>query len=67
MVISSKVAACMNQPVALNRHLSIHECLTGLRNKPQYKQTIQILVVIIVSLVMELLIGGEIHPLTFCA
>ena len=41
VVISSKVVACASQPVAINGHLSIHGHLTGLRNKPQQKQTCQ--------------------------
>ena len=39
VVISSKMAACTSQPVGFNGHPSTHECLTGLRNKFQQKQT----------------------------
>ena len=39
VVISSKVAACTSQPVAVIEHSCTRECLTGLRNKPQQKQT----------------------------
>ena len=69
MVISSRVVACTSQPVAFNGHLSTHGCLTGLRNKPQQKQTCQHLAVVywqFVSLLMELSIDGEKCPLTWC-
>ena len=39
VVISSKVAAGTSQLVVFNGHPSTHEHLTGLRNKPQEKQT----------------------------
>ena len=59
MVISSKVVACTSQPVTFKGHLSTRGRLTGLRNKPQQKQTCQRLVVVywqLVSLLMELAI-----------
>ena len=62
MVISSRVVACTSQPVAFNGHVITHGCLTGLRNKPQQKQTHQHLVVVywqLVSLLMELSIDDE--------
>ena len=43
----SKVAACTNQPVALNEHPSTRGRLTGLRNKPQKKQTTQLVAVVL--------------------
>ena len=63
VVISSKVVACTSQPVAFNGHLSTHGRLTGLRNKPQQKQTCQQLAVVywqLVSLLMKLSIDGEV-------
>ena len=57
MVISSRVVACTSQPVAFNGHPSTRVRLTGLRNKPQQKQTCQHLAVVywrLVSLLMEL-------------
>ena len=62
MVISSKVVACTSRPVAVNGHMSTCGHLTGLRNKPQQKQTCQHLAVVywqLVSLLMELSIDGE--------
>ena len=62
VVISSKVVACTSQPVAFNGHPSTRGRLTGLRNKPQQKQTCQHLAVMywqLVSLLMELFIDGE--------
>ena len=63
VVISSKVVACTSQPVAFNGHLSTRGCLTGLRNKPQQKQTCQHLAVVywqlVISLLMELSIDSE--------
>ena len=62
LAISSKVAACRSQPVAFNRHSSTCEHLTGLINKPQKKQTCELLAVVywlIVSLLMELSIDNE--------
>ena len=70
VVIFSKVAACTSQPVAFNEHLSTHECLTGLRNKPQKMQTGQLLAVVLwqlVSLLIELSIGDEKRSLPLCA
>ena len=40
LMIFNNVTACTSQPVAFNGHLNTHEHLTGLRNKPQQKQTI---------------------------
>ena len=45
MVISSRVVACTSRPVAFNGHPSTRGRLTGLRNKPQQKQTCQHLAV----------------------
>ena len=62
VVISSKVVACTSQPVAFNGHPNTRGRLTGLRNKPQQKQTSQHLAVVywqLVSLLMELSIDGE--------
>ena len=70
MVISSRVIACTSQPVAFNGHPSTRGRLTGLRNKPQQKQTRQHLAVVywqLVSLLMELSIDGENCSLTWCA
>ena len=70
MVISSKVVACTNQPVAFNGHPSTRGRLTGLRNKPQQEQTSQHLAVVywqLVSLLMELSIDSENCYLTWCA
>ena len=70
VVIYSKVVACTSQPVAFNGHPSIHGRLTGLRNKPQQKQTCQYLAVMywqLVSVLMELSIDGENCSLTWCA
>ena len=70
MVISSKVVACTSQPVAFNGHPSTCGRLTGLRNKPQQKQTCQHLAVVywqLVSLLMELSIDCENCSLTWCA
>ena len=61
MVISSRVVAYTSRPVASNGHPSTRGRLTGLRNKPQRKQTCQHLAVVywqLVSLLMEL------YPLT---
>ena len=61
MVISSRVVACTSRPVAFNGHPSTRGRLTGLRNKPQQKQTCQHLAVVywqLVSLLMELSIDG---------
>ena len=69
-MISSKVFTCTSQPVAFNGHMSTHERLTGLRNKPQQKQTCQHLAVVywqLVSLLMELSIDGENCSLTWYA
>ena len=69
MVISSRVVAYTSQPVAFNGHPSTHGRLTGLRNKPQQKQTCQHLAVVywqLVSLLMELSIDGEKCSLTWC-
>ena len=41
VAISSKVAACISQPVAFNGHMSTRVHLIGLRHKPQQKQTHQ--------------------------
>ena len=52
--------ACTSQPVAFNGHPSTRGRLTGLRNKPQRKQTCQHLAVVywqLVSLLIELSIG----------
>ena len=62
VVIFSKVAACTSQPVAFNEHPSTHGRLRGLRNKPQKKQTSQLVAVVLrqlVSLLIELSIGDE--------
>ena len=62
MVISSRVVACTSRPVVSNGHLSTRGRLTGLRNKPQLKQTCRHLAVVywqLVSLLMELSIDGE--------
>ena len=70
MVISRRVVACTSQPVAFNGHTSTRGHLTGLRNKPQQKQTCQHLAVVywqLVSLLMELSIDGEKCSLTWCA
>ena len=70
MVISSRVVACTSQPVASNGHPSTRGRLTGLRNKPQQKQTCQHLAVVywqLVSLLMELSIDDENCSLTWCA
>ena len=70
VVIFSKVVACTSQPVAFIGHSSTRGCLTGLRNKPQQKQTCQHLAVVywqLVSLLMELFIDGENCSLTWCA
>ena len=70
MVISSRVVACTSRPVAFNGHPSTRGRLTGLRNKPQQKQTCQHLAVVywqLVSLLMELSIDGENCSLTWCA
>ena len=70
MVIFSKVAACTSQPMALNEHPSTRGHLTGLRNKPQKKQTSQLVAVVLrqlVSLLIELSIGDEKRSLPLCA
>ena len=64
VVISSKVVACTSQPVVFNGHLSTCGRLTGLRNKPQQKQTCQHLAV--VCLLMELSIDRDKCSLTWC-
>ena len=67
MVISSRVVACTSRPVASNGHPSTHGRLTGLRNKPQQKQSCQHLAVVywqLASLLMELSIDGENCSLT---
>ena len=69
VVIFSKVAACTSQPVALNEHLSTRGRLTGLRNKPQKKQTSQLVAVVLwqlVNLLIELSIGDEKRSLPLC-
>ena len=61
---------CTSQPVAFNGHPNTRGCLTGLRNKPQQKQTCQHLAVVhlqLVSLLMELSIDGENFSLKWCA
>ena len=70
MVILSRVVACKSRPVAFNGHPSTRGRLTGLRNKPQQKQTCQHLAMVywqLVSLFMELSIDGENCSLTWCA
>ena len=70
MVVSSRVVACISQPVAFNGDPSTRGCLTGLRNKPQQKQTCQHLAVVywqLVSLLMEVSIDGKNCSLTWCA
>ena len=70
MVISRRVVACTSRPVAFNGYPSTRGHLTGLRNKPQQKQTCQYLAVVywqLVSLLMELSIDGENCSLTWCA
>ena len=62
MVISSKVAACTSQPVAFSGHLSTGECLPGLRNKLQQKQTSQVLTVVIIMFVSP----GFKHYINLC-
>ena len=62
MVISSRVVACTSRPVAFSGHPSTRGRLTGLRNKPQQKQTCQNLAVVyrqLVSLLMELSIEAK--------
>ena len=59
---------CTSRPVASNGHPSTRGRLTGLRNKPQQKQTSQYLAVVywqLVSLLMELSIDGENCSLTW--
>ena len=66
VVIISKVAAYTSQPVAFNEHLSTR----GNRNKPQKKQTSQLVAVMLwhlVSLLIELLTGDEKRSLPLCA
>ena len=45
LMISNKVAACTSQSMVFSEHLSTCGRLTGLRNKPQPKQTGQLLMV----------------------
>ena len=69
-MIFSKVAACTSKPVALNEHPSTRGRLTGLRNKPQKKQTSQLVAVVLwqsVSLLIEVSIGDEERSLPLCA
>ena len=67
-MISSRVVACTSQSVAFNEHPSTRGRLTGLRSKPQQKQTCQHLAVVYWRLVlMELSIDGENGALTWCA
>ena len=47
VVIFSKVAACTSQPMAFNEHPSTRGRLTALRNKPQKKQTSQLVAVVL--------------------
>ena len=68
-MIFRKVAACKSQPVALNEHPSTRGHVTGLRNKPQKKQTSQIVAVLLlqlVSLLIDLSIGDEKRSLPLC-
>ena len=68
-MIFSKVAACTSQPVAFSEHLSTRGRLTGLRNKPQKKQTSQLVAVVLwqlVSLLIDLSIGDEKRSLPLC-
>ena len=44
-MIFSKVAACTSQPVEFSEHPSTLGHLIGLRNKPQKKQTNQVVAV----------------------
>ena len=70
VVIVSKVAAYTSQPVALNEQPSTHGRLIGLKNKPQKKQTCQLVAVVLwqlVSLLIELSIGDEKRSLPLCA
>ena len=48
MMINSKelVATCTSQPLAFSEHPSTHGFLTALGNKPQKKQTSQLLTVV---------------------
>ena len=63
-VVLSKVAACTSQPVAFSKHPSTRGRLTGLRNKPQKKQTSQLVAVVLRQLVS---IGDEKRSLPLCA
>ena len=47
VVIFSKAAACTRHPVAFNEYQSTRGCLTGLRYKPQKKQTSQLLAAVL--------------------
>ena len=49
MMINSKelIATCTSQPVAFCGHLSTHGFLTAVGNKPQKKQTSQLLAVVL--------------------
>ena len=70
VVIISKVAAYTSQPVSFNEYPSTRGRLTGLRNKPQKKQTSQLVAVMLwqlVSLLIELLTGDEKRSLPLCA
>ena len=58
-----------SQPVAFSGHPTTRGRLTGLRNKPQQKQTCQHLAVVywqLVNLLMELSIDYENCSLTWC-
>ena len=62
VVIFSKVAACTSQSMAFNEHPSTRGLLTDLRNKPQRKQTSQLVAVVLwqlVTLLIELSIDDE--------
>ena len=63
--------SCLCKPtVAFNEHPSTCGHLTGLRNKPQKKQTSQLVAVVLwqlVTLLIELSIGDEKHSLPLCA
>ena len=59
---------CLYKPTSgISEHLSTRGHLPGLRNKPQKKKTNQLLAVVLVSSLMELLIGNEKHSLSLCA
>ena len=59
-----------SQPAAFNGYLSTCGCLTGLKYKPQQKHSYLSTSgndTLVISLVMELSIGDDIHSLPLCA